>query len=275
MDHFPLSWGRPRNENSQDMFNAAPMYKPQDWEAKAFGLDGGSHGQMDEISHTQQPIVTGTSVLALKYKDGIMLAADTLASYGSLARFKDIERLKPIGDYTVIGAGGDMSDFQFLEKTLEGLVIEEANTSDGHNLGPKEVYSYLSKYMYARRTKMNPLWNSLLVGGVKNGERFLGYVDLIGTTYTASTLATGYGSYIAQPLLRKAVEGNEDTLTREQAEQVMIECMKVLYYRDARSLNKFQIATVTSAGVEISETMSAKTEWAFAEKLRGYGAQTQ
>lgn len=67
--------------------------------------------------------MTGTSVLALKYKDGIMLAADTLASYGSLARFKDVERLKPVGDYTVVGAGGDMSDFQYLEKTLESLVF--------------------------------------------------------------------------------------------------------------------------------------------------------
>ena len=42
----------------------------------------------------------------------------------------------------------------------------------------------------------------------------------------------------AQPLLRKAVEGKEDTLTREEAEKILIECMKVLYYRDARSLNK-------------------------------------
>ena len=42
----------------------------------------------------------------------------------------------------------------------------------------------------------------------------------------------------AQPLLRKAVEGNEDTLTREQATDIMKECMKVLFYRDARSLNK-------------------------------------
>ena len=41
---------------------------------------------------------------------------------------------------------------------------------------------------------------------------FLGYVDLLGTTYTASTLATGYGSMIAQPLLRQAVEGRERTL---------------------------------------------------------------
>lgn len=51
-----------------------------------------------------------------------MLAADNLASYGSLARFKDVERLKQVGDFTVVGAGGDMSDFQHLEKTLEALV---------------------------------------------------------------------------------------------------------------------------------------------------------
>lgn len=30
------------------------------------------------IQHTQQPIVTGTSVLAIKFKDGIMMAADNL-----------------------------------------------------------------------------------------------------------------------------------------------------------------------------------------------------
>jgi 20S proteasome subunit beta 7 len=32
------------------------------------------------IQHTQQPIVTGTSVLGIKYKDGVMLAADTLGT---------------------------------------------------------------------------------------------------------------------------------------------------------------------------------------------------
>jgi len=31
-------------------------------------------------SRTQQPIVTGTGVLGLKYKDGVMLAADTLGT---------------------------------------------------------------------------------------------------------------------------------------------------------------------------------------------------
>lgn len=68
--------------------------------------------------------------------------------------------------------------------------------------------------------------------------RFLSYVDLLGTTYSASTLATGYGSYIAQPLLRKAVEGNEDVITEDEAVRILEQSMKVLFYRDARSLNK-------------------------------------
>lgn len=38
----------------------------------------------DAITRTQQPIVTGTSVLGLKYKDGVMLAADNLGTLLSL-----------------------------------------------------------------------------------------------------------------------------------------------------------------------------------------------
>ena len=67
---------------------------------------------------------------------------------------------------------------------------------------------------------------------------FLAYVDLLGTTYSASTLATGYGSYIALPLLRKAVEGREHELTEQEARTILEDSMRVLFYRDARSLNK-------------------------------------
>ena len=66
-------------------------------------------------------------------------------------------------------------------------------------------------------------------------------MDLLGTTYTSSTIATGYGAHIAQPLLRKAVEGNEETLTEEAAIKILNDCMRVLYYRDARSLNKVKL----------------------------------
>ena len=63
-------------------------------------------------------------------------------------------------------------------------------------------------------------------------------MDLLGVTYSASTLATGYGAYIAQPLLRKAVEGRENTLTEPEARAILENALRVLFYRDARSINQ-------------------------------------
>lgn len=45
-----------------------------------------------------------------------------LASYGSLARFKDIERLHPVGTHTLLGASGDMADYQMVQRMLENLM---------------------------------------------------------------------------------------------------------------------------------------------------------
>lgn len=47
----------------------------------------------------------------------------------------------------------------------------QALGDDHPTLGPKQIYEYLSNLMYARRSKMDPLWNSMLLGGVKDGER--------------------------------------------------------------------------------------------------------
>ena len=68
--------------------------------------------------------------------------------------------------------------------------------------------------------------------------RFLGFVDLRGTMYKSESIATGYGAYLAQPILRKAIESRTEPLTEPEAVKLLEECMRVLYYRDARSLNK-------------------------------------
>lgn len=95
------------------------------------------------------------------------------ASYGSLARFKDVQRLHSVGSYTVLAASGDMSDFQYIQQLLDDLLIEEETTKDDdHKLGPEEIHEYLSQVMYARRSRFDPLWNSLLVGGFKDGKRY-------------------------------------------------------------------------------------------------------
>ena len=101
------------------------------------------------------------------------LPLSKLASYGSLARFRDVSRLYPVGAYTIIGASGDMSDFQYIQRLLDELIIEEYTAQDGHTLGPTEIHEFLSQVMYSRRSRMDPLWNALLVGGVKDGKKYV------------------------------------------------------------------------------------------------------
>ena len=67
-------------------------------------------------------MVTSTSVLGIKFDGGVALAADTLGSYGSLARYRRCSRILKVNEKTVMGAGGDYADYQFLKSIIEQRV---------------------------------------------------------------------------------------------------------------------------------------------------------
>jgi len=263
MNHLPQAWGRPRDD--------------------VYGAYNQSYLQAaGPTQHTQSPIVTGTSVIGIKYKDGVVIAADNLASYGSLARFTDVKRLRKFNDRAVVGFGGDVSDMQYLDRLLSSVDIEqnfESTPDSGHALSAKNLYTFLSKVMYKRRSDFNPLWNHLLAAGLDEADKpFLASVDLLGTTFSSPSLATGFGAHLAQPLLRRVVpdEAAAEGLSREKAIECIKECMKVLFYRDARSMDEYSIAVITKEkGVELQEDIKLeKQSWQFAERIRGYGTQT-
>lgn len=276
MNHDPLAWGRPSNETyghyNHAIANASTV--PAD------------HQQLDNFPkmNTQQPIITGTSVLGIKFKDGVILAADNQGSYGSLLRFNNIERLIRVGNETVVGVSGDISDLQQLERILDELETSELYDNDGgHALRAPHVHEYLSRVMYGRRNKMDPLWNAIIVGGFNDdGTPFLRYVDLLGVTYGSSTLATGFGSHLAIPLLRQLIPSDAEyvNVTEGQARESVENSMRVLYYRDARAADKYSLVTIRRGeqGVEVSFEKDLKVEnqsWRFAKDIRGYGSAQQ
>lgn len=64
-------------------------------------------------------MTTGTSVVGIQFKDGVLIAADILGSYGSLARFRNLERVMKVNDNIILGAGGDYADYQCLKSNIE------------------------------------------------------------------------------------------------------------------------------------------------------------
>ena len=126
-------------------------------------------------THSQYPSVVGTSVFGLKYKDGVIIAADTIRNYGGLyGAQKYLQRVKKINETTVLASSGDIADFQYLHKIIESKQNEEWK--------PEDMYCWLTKVVYDRRSKFDPLWNTIIVGGFQDGKPFLGCVDHNGTT---------------------------------------------------------------------------------------------
>lgn len=219
---------------------------------------------------TTQPYVTGSSVLGIKYKDGVMIASDTLASYGSMARFKDVKRIKQVGEQTIVGAGGEFSDFQAISDMLDDVVQEDKNLDDNFVRAPSEIYSYLRAVMYQRRNKFNPLWNNVVVGGVQNGRPFLGTIDNIGTAFEDNLIATGFGTHLALPILRKRWAPD---MEEAEARALLEDCLRVCFYRDCRSSPRIQIAKATAEGTAVSEPFQLDTEWSYASFVQGVTTQ--
>lgn len=232
-------------------------------------------------------------MLGLIYKDGVMLASDTLGecwlvgvwsiffffsslffltpptlnnhtgSYGSTKRYKSFQRLAPIGATTVLGAGGELSDFQYILRLAAELDAADYCAADGEGRSPAQLHSYLTRVLYNRRSKFDPLWNSLVVGGVDaSGAPFLGCVGMLGVAYTDGHVATGFGAHLARPLFR---EKWRPDMSKEEAEALIKEALAVCYYRDKQSINKFQVATVTrEGGVSIGDPFALETQWGYA-----------
>lgn len=224
----------------------------------------------DARKRTTHPMVTGTSVLGIKFEGGVAIAADMLGSYGSLARYPGISRMTKVNDNTVVAGQGDYADFQSIKEELDLMMIENDVRDDGHGYSPKSVFAFLRIFLYQQRSRFEPLWNTLVVGGYKDGSPFLGYVDRLGVAYEETAVATGYGAYIARPLMEKELDNNDRLLTRAEAVRLLQECLKILYYRDSRAINKYEIAVITDEGIDIASNQTLETNWDIAHLVAGY-----
>jgi 20S proteasome subunit beta 7 len=225
-----------------------------------------SSGALLPSKRTTEPIVTGSSILAIKFRDGVMMAADTLGAYGRLAMFESFSRIRSVSPGTIIGGGGDLSDFQQIMKILIEMANKDYCHDDGHYASPHEYWAYLTRLLYQRRGKGDPLWSQLVVAGVSRPEQggapFLGFIDLRGTAFEENIIATGYGAYIAIPILRDQWRAD---LTAAEARQLLTTAMRVLQYRECRTINRIQFATITATESTIEPAIPLDLSWDISE----------
>lgn len=202
------------------------------------------------------------SVIALKYDGGVFMASDTLLSYGGLSKIPNCPRSKIIGKYSAICSSGDYADFQNMAEDLQEAVTADDLEEDGHEMSPPALFSVLHRKLYNKRCDFQPCMCQFVLIGSKDGVAFCGGLDDIGTKWTDDYAAQGYGQHIAIPLLRRALrEAPNGKLSKDEARQVMENCLRVIFYRECRAINRFQMVDATGSSVTISEPFMLDTMW--------------
>lgn len=186
-------------------------------------------------THTTRPETIGSSIIAIKYDKGVLIAGDNRISRHGFKGFTNVSRITQINNNTFIGSSGEYSDFQeitrkLLEKSDEDVLYDGENTF----LGPKELSNFLSFTSYQLRNKMNPYMTTTMIGGIdENGVPSLYSVDQFGTKLENKYLVSGFGLYFAGPILENGVPADTSKLSRDKAVELIDKVFKVLFYRDA------------------------------------------
>ena len=61
---------------------------------------------------------TGTSLVVIKCKDGVVMGSDTQVTMGNMVSNKDTQKTNPLNDYLVVSWAGLVSGAQRLSKLL-------------------------------------------------------------------------------------------------------------------------------------------------------------
>eukprot|EP00760_Papus_ankaliazontas_P003160 PhM_4_TR11464/c0_g1_i1/m.67401/K02736/PSMB4; 20S proteasome subunit beta 7 len=212
-------------------------------------------------------MATGGSVIAIKYEGGVVMASDTLLSYGSMSKVPNVPRSVIIGKYTAVCASGDYADFQDVVAGLEDVCRGEAldgTPEDSDSISPFEVFTYLQRVLYNKRSNFEPALCTFVVIGSKPGEQpFLGTIDSIGTHWTCEYAGTVFGKHFAVPILRQEVETRGMPKTRDEAIVLLEGCMRVLFYRECRTMNRIQMADASADGVVLSDPYTLDTQFEY------------
>jgi 20S proteasome subunit beta 7 len=212
--------------------------------------------------------MNGGSVVALKYDGGVLLAADCLLAYGSLAKQPNVPRIRIVGKTSAICCSGDYADFGEMYSQLNDLVQGARMESDTAEPGPAQLFNYLHRTVYHQRNEFEPFMCKFVFVGVpqdaKNNEPFVGVCDSVGTRWTDDCAAAGMAAYNCLPLMRRAIDSKKGAkLTKDEAMAVIQDCCRVIFYRECRAINRFQIADCTAEKVLISDPFIVETNFEF------------
>ncbi len=201
---------------------------------------------------------TGTTTVALKCKDGIILAADKRATAGNLIANKWVDKIFPIESNMALTTAGTVSDVQLLVKLVKAeLRLKRLRT--GKNVSVSEAANLLAGMVYSNIRKFSSIpgiSHFLFVGADEAGFQMYDIYPDGSISEAEDYLASGSGSVFAMGVFETLFKSGMSVV---EGQELALKGVNAALQRDSASGNGIDIVRITEAGVEKVTTKKVNT----------------
>lgn len=186
---------------------------------------------------------TGATVVAIKCVDGVVVATDSLISWGTMILTEKGIKAFKLTESIVLASAGLTSDYQMLVNRLRAQIrLYELN--EKKTISVKALSKIVANTLYSRR--LMPLYVQTVIVGVDDDGPALYTLDMGGSLIPDEFTAAGSGTRTAYGVLENKYR--PDLMVKE-AEDIAISAVRASIARDIQSGGAIRVMTVTKDGV--------------------------
>lgn len=194
---------------------------------------------------------TGTTILGIVCKDGVVMASDRQATMGHAVASKKFLKTHKINDYLAISYAGSAADAQRLAKLISAeLKLKELRSRSRPTIKQAANLTSSISYSQIRQPSMIPSVVASLIGGVnEDGSTELYSIGPDGTIEKIEDYDANFGSGSSYALGLIERQYKEGMSVKEGAELV-VEALKSSTQRDVYSGYGIDVFTITKEGIK-------------------------
>ena len=205
---------------------------------------------------------TGTTILGIVCKDGVVMAADRQSTAGNIVANKSSKKVKKINDYIVLASAGVVSDIQRTSKLLTAeLKLKELKSKSRPTI--KQAANLLNAITYSqiRQPSMIPsMVGTLIAGFDEDGSAELYTIEPAGSVIKVEDYDANFGSGMQFVLGLLERQYKKDLSVKEGVELAQ-EALKSSTQRDINSGYGIDIFTITKDGIQKVVSQEIKPEY--------------
>ncbi len=194
---------------------------------------------------------TGTTVLGIVCKDGIVMAADRQVTAGNIVMSKNTPKVVQINDYLVASWTGGAADAQRLGKLIAAeLKLKELKSRSRPTV--KQAANLTGSITYSSIRQLSPIPSivgTLVAGYNEDGSVELYTIEPAGGVYPVKDYDANFGSGMPYVLGLLEREYKPD-MTVKQGVELAKEALKSSTQRDTGSGYGIDIYTITKDGIK-------------------------